>query len=276
MSKSDHFTLVDSLQYLPLAGATVINSLAPLLGTWLSYRIMHVSYDFREVVAGLVSFIGAILIARPSSLFPSSKDSAQLVKSNCTDMLDIFRLLTNDTCPLSGAHGARRIFAVIFAVGGVGGSAVAFCSALWIGKRAHPLIISNYFAVISTVISAIIVFLFSEAGFRLPADGLEYIYLMIISASGHMSQFLFGKGLQYEKSTRPANLIYTQLLFALVFDKMIWDVSPGALGTAGGVLVLVSTLFVATLPKNTPSAGDEPHGDDVADHIELLESGNVQ
>ena len=111
--------------------------LAPLLGIWLSYWIMHVFWDIRKVLAGLVSFVGVLMIAQPSLLFSTSKNPAPLVSANCTDKIDIFRPLNNDTCLLLGAQPgfpeatfAQRIFAVLVALAGVVGAAVGYCSTL--------------------------------------------------------------------------------------------------------------------------------------------------
>lgn len=272
-------TSIDSLQYLPLAEATVLAFLGTLLGTWLSCWFTRVSCDIRLVLAGILSFVGIILIAQPSSIFSSPKESAPSVPANCTDQIGIFRPLTNNTCPLLGTPSeslettpAQHISGVLAALAGVVGGAIAYCATLWIGKRAHPLIISNYLAVICAAISGVLVFFVSDVGFRLPV-GREYFYLIATSVSGYIMQFLFVKGLQYEESNRPANMIYTQLLFALAFDKLIWNVSPGAMSITGVMLVLVSVIYVAVLPQNTKSAGDEDrvqHSDD-DEHIELLE-----
>lgn len=282
--KSDRYISIDSLQYLPLAEATVITFLAPLLGSWLSYWIMRVSCDIREVLAGLLSLFGIILIAQPSSIFSTSKDSATLVVANCTDKIGTFRPLINNTCLLLGAQpgfpeatSAQRITAVLVALAGAVAVAVAYCSTLWIGKRAHPLIVGNYFAFISSVISGGFVFFVSEIGFRLPADVREYTYLIAISVSGFIAQYLFVKGLQHEESNRPASMIYTQVLFALAFDKMFWDVSPGALSLTGGLLVLVSAVYVARLPKTVKCTGDEErvkNGDGGNSELLELESSN--
>lgn len=236
------------------------------------------------MLAGLLSFVGVILIAQPSSVFSSSKDPASHDFANCTDKIGISRPLTNNTCLLFGpqpgfpeATSAQRISAVLVALAGVAGAAVAYCSTLWIGKRAHPLIVNNYFAVICAVISGFSVFFVSEVEFRLPADVRQYIYLIATSISGYFTQFLFVKGLQYEESNRPANMTFTQLLFALALDKMIWKVSPGALSITGGMLVLTNTVYVAMLPKNLKISGDEeraqPGGND---DNELLEGSNFQ
>ena len=134
---------------------------------------------------------------------------------------------------------------------GVAGAAVAYCSIRWIGKRAHPLITVNYLGVVSTVICGIFLLLISETGFQLRADSWQWIYLVLASICGFISQFLLTVGLQHEQSNRVANMIYTQLLFALLFDKVIWDVSPGILSIVGSLFVLTSTVYVALRPKST-------------------------
>lgn len=58
-------------------------------------------------------------------------------------------------------------------------------------------------------------------------------------------QFLLTAGLQYEKSSRATNMVYTQMLFALAFDKLVWDTTPGALSIIGSSLILGSALYVA-------------------------------
>lgn len=119
---------IDSYQYLPFAEATAIRLFAPLLGIWLSYWNLSVFWDIREVLAGLVSFVGVLMIAQPSLLFSTSKNRAPFISANCTDKIDIFRVLTNNTCLLLGAQpgcpkatSAQRIFVVLVALAGLVG-----------------------------------------------------------------------------------------------------------------------------------------------------------
>ncbi|MCJ1469713.1 hypothetical protein MMC07_008354 [Pseudocyphellaria aurata] len=273
------YGLYYSLQYLPLAEATVLAFLGTLLGTWLSSWIRRSSCDSRLMLASLFSFVGVILIAQPSSIFFTPKEAPPSVAANCTDQIGTRRPLTNTSCLLLGTQPefpettpAQRISGVLAALAGVLGTAVAHCATLWIGKRAHPLIISNYFAVFSAAISGVLLFFVSDVGFRLPVDGREYFYLIATSVCGYIMQFLFVKGLQYEESNRPANMVYTHLLFALAFDKLIWNVSPGALSITGVMLILSSVIYVAVFSKSTNNTGDEEqvrHGGD-DEHIELL------
>ena len=40
-------------------------------------------------------------------------------------------------------------------------------------------------------------------------------------------------------------MVYTQMLFALAFDKMVWNSTPGVLSLFGSSLILGSALYVA-------------------------------
>ena len=58
-------------------------------------------------------------------------------------------------------------------------------------------------------------------------------------------QFLLTAGLQHEKSSRATNMVYTQMLFALASDKLVFDVTPGGWSIVGSGLILGSAVYVA-------------------------------
>ena len=60
-------------------------------------------------------------------------------------------------------------------------------------------------------------------------------------------QFLLTAGLAHEKSSRATNMVYTQMLFALAFDKIVWGTVPGTLSIVGSSLILGSALYIAML-----------------------------
>lgn len=68
-------------------------------------------------------------------------------------------------------------------------------------------------------------------------------------------QFLLTAGLAYEKSSRATNMVYTQMLFALAFDKLVWDTTPGVLSILGSSLILGSALYVAVLNNKKGDGG---------------------
>ena len=62
-------------------------------------------------------------------------------------------------------------------------------------------------------------------------------------------------------------MVYTQMLFALAFDKLVWNTSPGLLSILGSSLILGSALYVAVHKNNVDekeetagARGDEEEG----------------
>ena len=60
-----------------------------------------------------------------------------------------------------------------------------------------------------------------------------------------IQQFLLAAGLAYEKSSRATNMVYSQMLFALGFDKLIFGHTPGVMSILGSSLILGSAIVVA-------------------------------
>ena len=72
-------------------------------------------------------------------------------------------------------------------------------------------------------------------------------------------QFLLAAGLSYEKSSRATNMTYTQMLFALSFDKLIFGHSPNWMSIVGSSLILGPAIFVA-VQKNDSSTKEGTEG----------------
>jgi hypothetical protein len=45
-------------------------------------------------------------------------------------------------------------------------------------------------------------------------------------------------------------MVYTQMLFALAFDKIVWGLSPGVISIVGSSLILGSAIYVALHREN--------------------------
>lgn len=74
--------------------------------------------------------------------------------------------------------------AVGIAMIGVLGAAGAFTTIRWIGKRAHPLISVNYFAVWCTIVSVVAMFAMPGVGFLLPNNLKDWCYLVFLGICG--------------------------------------------------------------------------------------------
>ncbi len=86
--------------------------------------------------------------------------------------------------------------------------------------------------------------------FLLPADLKEWSYLIFLGICGFAMQLLLSAGLQAEKSSRATNMVYTQMLFALLFDKVVFGTNPTLLSLLGSTLILASAIYVAVQRAN--------------------------
>ncbi|KAI9678142.1 MAG: hypothetical protein M1817_006086 [Caeruleum heppii] len=237
-----------SLLYLPIAEATVITFLAPTVACWACSILIHEPFTRMEQVAGLVSLLGVVLIARPAA-FLFGSNTAPIATG------DIDGTPVPDTHKSSGANSLddvtsmQRLGAVGVALLGVAGAACAYTTIRWIGKRAHPLISVNYLATWCSIVSVVGLLVVPGVDFRLPANLRQWGLLLFLGLCGFAMQLLLTTGLQHEKSSRATNMVYTQMLFALTFDKLLWGTTPGALSIVGSSLILSSAIYVA-VPKD--------------------------
>lgn len=241
------FGMYYSLQYLPLADATVITFLAPGIACWACSYILKEPFTRMEQIAAYISLFGVVLIARPTSLFTGHAPDTPPASGDA-DLAPV----VNGTTPAGGSRfdlssvtAEQRAKGVAVAMLGVMGAASAYTTLRWIGKRAHALISVNYFAVWCTLVSIVMMLALPDVGFLLPANIKEWSLLLVLGTCGFVMQFLLASGLQYEKSSRATNMVYTQMLFALSFDKLIFGTTPGVLSIIGSSLILGSAVYVA-------------------------------
>jgi EamA-like transporter family len=80
--------------------------------------------------------------------------------------------------------------------------------------------------------------------------------LVFLGICGFTSQYLAATGLMYEKSSRATNMIYSQMIFALLMDKLIFGHSPELLSLIGSTLILGSAIVVAVRKAGPKQTGD--------------------
>lgn len=225
-------------------------------------------------IAGFISMTGVVLIAQPFHFFTSPPESkpesgdAAVTPSRFT--LHLHRAVSdgaiNSAVENSGgsssAHDVtprQRAVAVGVGLLGVCGAACAYFTITWIGKRAHPLISVNYFAVWCTVVSTGVLLFWPSSTFRLPADWREWLLILFLGCSGFIMQFLLTSALAHDRNRgKVLNVVYTHMLFALVMDKLVWGTTPGALSIVGSSMILGSAIWVAVSkekPEGKEAAG---------------------
>jgi hypothetical protein len=69
--------------------------------------------------------------------------------------------------------------------------------------------------------------------------------LFFLGTCGFIMQFMMTAGLSHEKSNRATNMVYTNMLFALLFDRWVFGTVPGVWSLLGSGLILGSAIYVA-------------------------------
>lgn len=265
------FGMYYSLLYMPLAEATVITFLAPIVACYAcSFFMPDEKFTRKQQLAAVVSLLGVVLIARP---FTSSKQSGpepgieEIPEStgNCTT---IFAEIPEESTDSGSAY--RRLIGVAFALLGVFGAACAYTTIRAIGKRAHALVSVTYFSVYTTLVSVVAMLTIPSVSFRLPGNWMEWGLLLGLGASGFALQYLMTAGLAYRpptgqqgSGTRATSMVYTQMLFALLYDRLIMHSSLSALSWAGSCLILGSAIYVAVVREGRKGTrAEEGHSDD--------------
>jgi drug/metabolite transporter (DMT)-like permease len=173
-----------SLIYLPLADATVITFLSPVIACAVCAYLLKQPFTRLEQIATAISLTGVILIARPTALFSFFQGSpdqpvevAVGVSTNSTSLEQV--TVANH---LVTAH--EKVIAVGVALVGALGGAIVITTLRWIGSRAHPLITVNYFAAMVTCISAILCATVPSIGYAMPGNSKEWGYLLLLGICG--------------------------------------------------------------------------------------------
>ncbi|ORY81874.1 integral membrane protein DUF6 [Protomyces lactucae-debilis] len=228
------FSIYFSLRYLPLSDATVLTFLVPCCTLVMGFFFLGEGFSKKEAVAGLIALGGVVFIARPVDLFGGSSHDVEGETTN-----------------------AQRLTAVGVSLLGVLGASAAYVTIRRIGKRAHALISVSMFSLCSCLISLIGLIVTRQA--VVVPKGKGMLYLLLMGLAGFVAQFLLTMGLQREKAGRGSSALYLQLLFAVVWEKVIFDTTPDIWSGIGILLILASTLYVAlstqakvVVPESSP------------------------
>lgn len=217
------------MHYLPLAESTVFRFLVPIVTAWSCSIFLSQPFLRKDIIAGLVALIGVIFIAHPAIIFGKVDDAIKVLKAGEVD----------EVTP------AIRALAIGASMLGIVGASGAYTMIRVIGSRAHALMSVNYFAFLATLSSTIILLITPDIGFTMPRGVREWVLLMLLGVFGFALQFLLTAGLQMDKSSKATAMLYTQIVFALIFDWAIWGMLPGGWSLFGGSIVIASTLWSA-------------------------------
>jgi len=200
-------------------------------------------FSYREAFAGLVSLLGVVLIARPTAIFGSASHSVPEIQTT--------------TSPVEKGTQTERLIAVGIALIGVLGASGAYTTIRAIGKRAHPLHSLTFFSSMCIVVS-IAGMIAMKTPVIVPTRIDWLALLFMIGIFGFVAQVLLTMALQRETAGRSSLAIYTQIVFATILEKIIFDVVPSSLSITGTMLIIVSAIYVVLTKKKQDTSTPTP------------------
>ncbi|ODV82018.1 DUF6-domain-containing protein [Suhomyces tanzawaensis NRRL Y-17324] len=239
------FGLYYSLQYLSLSDAVAITFLVPMVTAFLACVILHERYSVLEAVCSIVSLAGVLLIAKPHFLFGHESDSETSVGEEIESSSTEKRLLAS-AVGLVGVCGASSVYIILRKI----------------GHGAHPLLSVSYFALTCTIVTFFSILVIPSLEFAIPKNGYQWFLFALIGLSGFFMQFSLTAGVQRVKASKASMAAYTNMVFALVWDLLIWRHIPGLLSLLGMMLILGNAAIIVKFkPEDNNNDGDLERGD---------------
>ncbi|KAI0740127.1 drug/metabolite transporter [Earliella scabrosa] len=213
-----------ALQYLSLSDATVLSFLTPMTTAVTGALFLKETLTLKQVSASVFSFAGVVLIARPEFLFGTHAEVEDAAGHVVTS--------------------SQRVGAVGVALLGVVGITGAYTTVRAIGKRAHTMHNIGAFSFFC-VLTAPIAMLVTRTPVVIP-DNLACLGMILaVSLCGFGAQMTLTMGLRRETAGRGSMAMYIQIIFALVFERVIFHTTPPPLSIVGTVIILASAIYIA-------------------------------
>ncbi|AQZ14339.1 hypothetical protein BZL39_G03540 [Zygosaccharomyces parabailii] len=226
------FGMYFSLMYLTVSDAVLITFLTPAVTVVLAAVVLRERFTKVEAFGTLVSLMGVVLIVRPSFLF------------GLPDNLD--------NSPAESADPRKRLLATMVGLLGVLGASTVYIVLRYIGDRAHAIISVGYFSLIVTVISLVGITLVPSMRFRWPHGKRQWFLLINLGVCGFIFQLLLTMGIQRERAGRGSAMAYTQLVYAVGWDVMLWHHWPSLWSWLGMLVIVGATVAVARCKPKEP------------------------
>lgn len=141
-----------------------------------------------------------------------------------------------------------------------------------IGSRSHPLMVVNYLAWVIVGVAAVVVAIEQPTWPTSPKSWAFMLFVGVFgglmvrissvvhmrdpafrhSGSHYCQEFLLTAGISSDRSSASTVMIYSQVLWALAIDRVIWHVSMN-IWTFVGVGGVVGSLIMVSLAKEIPA-----------------------
>ena len=196
-----------AITHLPLAEATVLQYLHPMFTAVLALIFLKERIQVSTMLCVVFSFIGLFLVARPEILFGVNENSFSLL-------------------------------AIIAAVLGAFGSAVAYVLVRKLNETEDASVIIFYFPMVALPISLCLL----GDGFIMPT-GWTWLTLLFVGVFTQMGQIGLTKAMMTETASKATAFSYLQVVFSVLLGWFIFGEIPDVWVILGGGLILFGAII---------------------------------
>lgn len=197
-----------TLTRLPLAEATTIYHIAPVLTAVLAAVILHERIGATGWLAVVLGFAGVVIAARPTALF--------------------------------GGAGLDP-FAVAVSVGAACASSVVYVTVRKLAQTEHPLVIVFYFPLVALPL----VIPWAAPVLVMPRGG-DWLVLVAVGVATQIAQVFMTMGLAAERAGRATTVGYLQVALAMVWGVVLFGEIPGPTALVGASMIVGGTIIVGS------------------------------
>lgn len=199
-----------AVNHLPLAEATVIHQISPVLTAVVAAIWIGEKLETRVLLGMALAFTGVIMIAQPASLFAEADAEPDIA------------------WPF-----------IVIGVAGAFFASLAYVAVRRLGRTEPALLVVFYFPIVTVPISLP----FAIDAWVWP-DLEGWLLLLGVGISTQIAQVALTKGLAREAAGRAISVGYLQVAFATVFGAILFQDVPGIWSWLGMALI-VGSLFAA-------------------------------
>lgn len=191
---------------MPLADATVLQYLHPMFTALIAWFFLKERIQGTTLLCIVLSLSGLLAIARPEFLF-------------------------------GAAHSELSWFALLAAIGGAFGSAVAYVLVRKLSQTEDASVIIFYFPLFALPFS--LLWLGEDA---VMPQGAQWLTLLLVGVFTQIGQIGITKAMQTETAGKATAFSYVQVLMAAVFGWWLFDEVPEVWTYIGAALILVGAV----------------------------------
>jgi len=231
MGLSGYFNIVVtyfSLEKIPLSDTLFITFTSPVFAAVFSYCILKEKVHWFDAVCGIVSFIGVLLVARPSFIFGSNEARTVLFikKRTSKEKRELIFLLGVFYALLGG------IFLAMY-----------FVMVRKLTKTYNQLISIFYPSLFGLLLTPCIMYASKET-FVLPTTLAAGVSLASVGLISSIALIFLTIALRYEQATLVSLIRNLDVIYAFILQYFVMSIKPCIWSIAGGVVIIIATSFI--------------------------------